>query len=1164
MLRCALLFFLMFSFGPASAQEFRASVSGQVTDSTGAIVPAAAVTVTSTERNTSFQATSNPSGRYVIEFLLPGKYTVTAEKPGFKKLIYPAITLAANDHLSLDLALQIGDLTQSVTVTSEAPLLETETASRSATIENRVLESIPTNGRNLFSLQYSLPGVMKQSTYWGSMELWAYSDVNGVSINGGRSGENETLVDGISDTNGNRSVNLMPALSGTQEVAVQTNLYDAQYGRFGGGVTTISVKSGSNRAHGEVYEFLKNLKLDSTEWVLNALGTPRTRFQNNTFGAEMDGPIYLPKLVDGRNRVFFMFSYEGSREHLQSSAIRTLPTAAMLQGDFSQVLNSAGQQVLIYDPASAKLQPDGSYLRTPFANDRIPSNLINPIAAKVASYYPKPNGPGAGPAGVRNYSVLEPQTQIYDAVLGKMDIRVSPKSNVSFRYGQTPWVSSPALVWGNNVAEPAALKTRAPRNWGADWTYTMSPALLLNLRGGLSRYENFSGSQFGAGFDPVALGFPASLVGQFTTLQFPRFNLGTTYSELGGTQVKNYETDDTWSLQPNLTWIHGKQTTRVGAEFRLYNQNFLQPGAADGNFTFSKTFTQANPLRADAVSGNEFASFLLGVPSSGSVDRNIDPAYRNRYYALFVQDDWKLAPNLTINLGLRWDYESPRTERYNRMVRGFAFDQPSPLANQVPELNLKGGLLYAGSSGSSRLAFNPDRKHVEPRVGVAWRFAPKWVMRGGYGLAYLGQSAQGPNTGFSQPTSLISSTDGGITPAVSLSNPFPSSLFPSGLLQPIGSSQGLATNLGQSVTAQYLDRPLPYAHQYSVGVQREFRGGWLVDASYSGNQTHRLPVTLNNLNFIPVSVLTSMPVSDRSAYFTAKVNNPLAGLLPNSSINTATVPRQQLLYAYPQYTGVSITNVPIGSSRYDSLQSKVTHRFSRGLAVQASFTLSKNLERVSVLNAQDVNLTNLLDTGLEKRLTQYDAPRAFALVTSYELPFGRGRHFGPSMRPLLNGVVGGWNLNAQWTAHSGYPFAFPNAAPLQTGTANLHDSARDALAKAAGQSQFDPAYDVYFNTSLFPTQAQAPFTLRNFPTMFPDVRSKILNVWDISVYKEFPIKERVRWQVRADFHNAFNHPWFGNLASSNVTDPQFGHLSVSSIDDTSEPRLIVLVMKIVF
>jgi hypothetical protein len=356
---------------------------------------------------------------------------------------------------------------------------------------------------------------------------------------------------------------------------------------------------------------------------------------------------------------------------------------------------------------------------------------------------------------------------------------------------------------------------------------------------------------------------------------------------------------------------------------------------------------------------------------------------------------------------------------------------------------------------------------------------------------------------------------------------------------------------------------LPYSHQFSFGLQRELKGGWLVDASYSGNLTSRLPVSVG-LNFIPASILTSMPVASRSSYFTAAVSNPLAGLLPSSSINGATVPRQQLLYAYPEFTSVTITNVPMGSSKYHSFQSKVTHRFSHGLAVQGSFTISKSLEQVSVLNPQDVNLANLKATPLEQRLTAFDAPRATSIVTSYELPFGRGRTFGRNMRPVLNGIVGGWNVNAQWTAHSGYPFAFPNAANLVAQTANLHDGQRDAAAQKAGRTQFDPSNDVWFNTSIFPTQAQAPFTLRNFPTIFPDVRSKILNVWDMSIYKEFPIKERVRWQVRADFHNAFNHPWFGNLASNNVTNAQFGQFSVASIDDTSEPRLIVLVMKIVF
>jgi len=387
MLRCVSTVAAVLLAIPAFAQEFRASISGEVTDSTGSVVPGAIVLVTSVERNTSSQAVTNPAGHYLVQFLLPGRYSVSAEKTGFKRFVHTGITLEAADHVALDIVLELGNISQSVTVTGEAPLLETETASRAATVENRVLENVPTNGRNLFSMQYTLPGVIKQSTYWGSMELWAYSDVNAVSINGGRSKENETLVDGLADTNGNRSVSLMPALSGTQEVAVQSNLYDAQYGRFGGGVTSISVKSGTNAIHGQAYDFLKNIKLNATEWVLNSLNTPRTRFQNNTFGVEQDGPVYIPKLLDGRNRVFFMFSYEGGREHLQSSAIRTLPTAPMLQGDFSQLLSSAGQLVTIYDPSTTKQLPDGTYVRSPFPGNRIPASQINPIAAKAAALY---------------------------------------------------------------------------------------------------------------------------------------------------------------------------------------------------------------------------------------------------------------------------------------------------------------------------------------------------------------------------------------------------------------------------------------------------------------------------------------------------------------------------------------------------------------------------------------------------------------------------------------------------------------------------------------------------------------------------------------------------------------------------------------------------------
>nr|MDQ2900532.1 TonB-dependent receptor [Acidobacteriota bacterium] len=528
-----------------------------------------------------------------------------------------------------------------------------------------------------------------------------------------------------------------------------------------------------------------------------------------------------------------------------------------------------------------------------------------------------------------------------------------------------------------------------------------------------------------------------------------------------------------------------------------------------------------------------------------------------------VQDDIKLTRTFTINAGLRWDYETPLRERYNRMVRGFAFDQASPLAAQVPGLDLKGGLLFAGSSGDNRFAFNPDRTGFQPRIGFAWQPASGWVIRGGYGLTYLGQSSFGPATGFSQPTPLISSTDGGINPAIDLSDPFPGSLYPSGLLTPIGSSRGLATNLGQAISAQYLNRSLPRSNQFSLGFQRELRWGFLADVSYVGNITHDLPVNLA-LNSIPANVLNGMPVDARPAYFTAAVSNPFKDLLPSSSLNGNTIPQSQLFLPFPQYTGVTLTDVPIGSQRYHSVQMKLARRFSQGIGIQAAYTISKSLERVSVLNPQDVNLADPLKTPLEQRLNQWDTPRKFSLVVTAALPYGHGKRFGGNANPVLNAIAGGWNFNAEYNTQVGFPFDFPNAAPLAARSAKLSDSQRDALARKAGHAQWDPSVDPFFDVSLFPSEAQAPFTLRNFPTRFPDVRGKPLNNVEFSAYKEFQVRERLRWQVRADFHNALNHPWFGAQASNDVSGSEFGRVAAQSVDDTSEPRLIVLSMKLVF
>ncbi len=858
-----------------------------------------------------------------------------------------------------------------------------------------------------------------------------------------------------------------------------------------------------------------------------------------------------------------MISLEALRERNPGLQVANLPTADMLQGNFSGLRTAQGQPVTLYDPTTTRLGPDGRYTRQPFQGNRIPAAMINPVASKVASFYPQPNRPGGvGPDNAGNYVLVTPAKNGYDSWHGRMDLRVSQKSNIAYRYGQTPWTNFAQVRWGTNPAEPSgeAPSTRVMRHGSADWTYTLNPAMVFNLRFGVARYEGFSGNIFAAGFDPRQLGFPDTLVRQFSRLQFPRFDLGF-YQAIGADRVTSYETHDTWSLQPNLGWTRGRHNMRYGAEYRLYNRNQLNAGAASGRYSFDRRWTQANPLQADALSGNEFAGFLLGYPSGGSVDRNSDPAWRNGYLALFVQDDWKVTPRLTVNLGLRWDYEGPRVERYNRMVRGFAFDQASPIAGQVQGLTLRGGLVYAGSSGETRQAFLSDRNNFQPRAGVAWQFRPKWVLRGGYGLTYLGQASSGPDTGFSRTTPLTATTDN-VTPAVDLRDPFPSRLWPTGLLQPIGSSQGLATNLGVGVSAQFLDRPLPYSHQFSIGVQREMPWGFLLDASYVGNLTRKLPVGLG-LNSIPAATLTSLPVADRPAFFNAQAPNPMRGLFGGGSLNGATIPRSQVLVAYPHFTGVSVSDVPIGRQHYDSFQLKATRRFSGGLAMQIAYTLSKTIEQVNLLNGQDVNLANLLETRLEKRLIEFDVPHVLAVLTSYELPFGRGKRWGSSMHPVLNGFAGGWNVNVQYLMRSGHPWDFPNAPPLAARSAKFNHSQRDELARSRGRNEYDPFFDDFLDASIFPRTAQAPFTLRDYPTRFPDVRFKALNAAEISVSKDFPIQERAKIQIRADFQNAFNYPWFsrGVVRPPNVTNARWPLVEASS---RAESREVILVMKVLF
>jgi hypothetical protein len=1149
---CILLVLALFA-GSAQAQEVRASITGIVTDPSGAPVVGATVVVTNVTQNTSVSTSTNESGTYNVPFLAPGSYKVAVKAQGFKALVRENITLQAQDRARLDLSLEVGEISQSVTVSADVSLLQTETASRSQIIANELINNVPTQGRNPFQIAWAAPGVVKTGT-WRYLRSFDIGGTSGMSINGGRNRENEVLLDGISNVRADRTVIHVPTMDTVQEFKVLTNTYDAQYGRTGGGIVTIVTKGGGNAFHGNAFEYFQSEELNANQSELNAGNIKKPPMNINTFGIQANGPVYIPKLFDGRNRLFWLISYEGMRQRSADPGVATFPLMEWRNGDFSTLFNAQGQPVLIYDPTTTNAQG----IRTPFGGNRIPQNRLNPVALEVLKFYPAPTSEGVGPAKVNNYPYPSRWIADMDQWIGRMDYQINERNRVYFRYGQNPFSEFRGLVWmGSNAAEPTgnAPLIRNGRNWTMDWTSTLTPRMTFNLRAGLARWEETTGNSYGANFDPRKLGFADSLVAQFTRLQFPRFNLGT-YQAIGSDRLLNYGSNDAYTLQPNLNLVFGRHVLKFGGEARRYNDNTQNPGQAAGNYSFGRNWTQLNALRADATSGNELATFLLGTPTSAFVDRNIDPAWRHYYYVLFFQDDWKLTPRVTLNAGIRWDYESPNFERFDRMVRGLDFDAKSPIADRVSGLNLKGAVLFAGVNGQPRTAFIPDKNNFQPRVGVAWQVTNKWVVRGGYGLYFLGQNETGSNMGFSQTTTATVSTDGNLTPAVSLQNAF--SNLPGGrLLAPVGNSQGAASFLGQGLGVNYLDRPLPYSHQYSFDIGRELPGNMLAEVAYVGNLTYKIPVAAA-ANFVPASELgrrTAAGAID-TAYYTAQVPNPMAGLIPNNpALNGANIQRQILMYMYPQYSGVSVLNLPIGKQRYDSLQAKLTKRFSHGLTFLASYTVGKTLEQASLLNAQDFVLASPEQTFLEKRPAgQIDTPRKFTLTGVFDLPFGKGKPWAANVPKGVDYAIGGWSLNFNITHQRGWTCDYPNANQVKPGTAKL---------PGGEQSMYR-----WFNTSLWDDPntgrrvgAQEPYTLRTFPTRFSDVRLPGYHNWDVSLAKYFPIYEQVKLQFRFEMVNMMNHPWFSDIASVNVTAGNFGQLNPTQ---RNLPRFIKLALNLMW
>jgi len=1128
------------------AQESRASILGRVTDQSGALLSGATVTVTNTATNAVVTSVTNESGNFDIPYLLSGVYGVTVEMRGFKKYVRENLQLRVGDRVTLDVTLTVGDLAESVTVAAETPLLTTATADMGLVMEQRRVQELPVVGGNPFYLTRLTPGVLSSGGRSAGNPM-DNGGATGIIVNGTRSNSSEATVDG-SPVMTNRNASFSPPQDLVQEFKTNTVTYDASLGHAAGAMTNVSMKSGTNALHGT--GFLDRSDIRGIPWFTNRfLADPRTNLTpeqraaqipswlHRRWGTTMTGPVWIPGVYDGRNRTFWTFGFEDLLIKRNLSFTGTVPTAAQRRGDFSALL-ALGSRYQIFDPLTTVPAANGRFSRAPLAGNVIPASRIDPVGARLISYYPAPNQPGQNAEERNNYFITQLINRENYTYTSRMDHNFSAKNRFFFR-----WFNQQHDNYANRLLNITNIEILDRTAWGAvvDDVHVFNPGLLLNVRYGIN-FENNINSNGSQGFDLASLGLPSSLVAAIRSklnpdgISFPSLIVDSSaYTDLsrngGNTASTNYSTGSV-----TLTKLSGSHSTRIGAEYRLMRETSYAYGFTAPQFVFNPVYTNG-PLDNSPVApiGQGMASMLLGIASGGTINNNASSAQQSSYWGLFVQNDWRLTPKLTLNLGLRYEYESPPTERYNRSIRGFDFATASPVsararaayaANPIPQVapgafQPVGGLLFAGTSGSPRGLWFPDRNNFAPRIGLAYTLNGKTVIRSGYGIFYdvLGVDRTDVNQGgFNQPTNLIASLDNGQTYLATLRNP-----FPNGIEDAQGARGGLATFLGRDITF-FNDRPLnPYNQRWSLSVQRQLPLNVVLETSYVGNRGAKIAV-MRQFNAIPRQYLSTLPVRDQPVIdrLTQQVPNPFFGLpeFAGTSLANRNIAVSQLVRPYPHFTRVQATQ-PAGFSYYHSLQMAAEKRMSGGLSFQAAWTYSKFMEAI--------NYRNEVDDLPEKVISDQDFTHRFVISTIYELPVGRGRKWLPSMPAAAEMIFGGWQFQGWFEGQTGNALGFGNA--IFTG--NLKDI-EIPVSQRRAERWFN--VDAGFNRDSRQVLAN---NIQGLSTRFTGVRGDGINNFDLALFKNVRIKEKWNAQFRLQSFNALNHVQF-EAPNTNPINAAFG------------------------
>ncbi|MEK7407449.1 MAG: carboxypeptidase-like regulatory domain-containing protein [Acidobacteriota bacterium] len=1126
------------------AQDPRGAITGSVTDATNAVIAGATVRATNAETGVAAAAASNAAGSFHLPFLPSGMYRVTAELAGFKRFVRDNVEVRVGETVGLPIRMEVGEVTESVEVVDTTPLLDTTGSSLGQVIDQRRIQELPQRGYNPMELTLLTPGVVN-ATNLRLRKAHAPGATSEIAAEGTGSYNTEFQIDGISNMSSDRGrdysrIAFIPPIAAVREFKMQTTAYDASVGRTMGAVVNVSTASGTNDLHGELHYVLRHSALDAPNFFVNKAGTKMDIYQDNRHGGSAGGPLVLPRLYNGKNRTFWLYVYEDNRFGVPKQWTNTVPTAVQRTGDFSGLLGIPGANYQIYDPRTTTPAPSGRFSRQPFANNLIPRSRLDPVGLNLLPFYPLPNQPGT--ADGRNNSFVDKKSihKFYQHLL-RLDHAFSENHRAFLRLHYDMWKEDKNDNFGTNIM--GIFQNRPNRGVALDDVIVLNPTLVLNVRYGLTstKWWQFRRSR---GWDLAGLGFSPSLLGLLERREapLPRVSPGA-YTVLSnwedpGDGVNSSLTN---SFAGHFTKLQGNHAMKFGADFRVY-RSFAnrRPTGVAPDFTFDTTYTRG-PLdnATSAPIGQDLASMLLGVPG-GSMVVSASAALQDTYLALYWQDDIKLTSRLALNVGVRWENETPMTERFDRLVAGFDSGVSNPIeaqaranyaARPIPELSpndfrVRGGLSWVKQGGADRSPFRGEKNNFMPRLGLAYQINQKTILRGGYGLFFgpVGTAVTLPiQTGFSQATPIQASLDSGLTYLATTANP-----FPSGLRQPLGPAGGLTTNLGQGIDFYNYNEKHAYAQRWSLGIQRMLPAQFVLDASYVANRSTRLGVD-RQFNVTPAQYLSRSPARDQATidFLSATFPSPFRGLDP---IYGANISRANLLRPYPHFGNI-VADQPIGYGWYHSMQLLGEKRFSQGYTLQLGYTFSKLMEANVFLNATD--------PMPYESIASLDRPHRLTASGIWELPFGKSRRFGGAWPRGLDLILGGWQLGAILTRQSG--------APLEFGNIIFNGEIKNI---PLPQSQRD--VDRWFNTGAGfnrDSRQQLASNLRTFPMRFSGIRGDDQRSWDISIVKDFPIREGVKIRFRGDVYNALNQT---NFATPNRTPTSSAFGTITGTD--GDPR----------